>query len=126
MRLDSGLRFALGAEERFVGRVGYRRVSESENGYHALRAAASFRVITPLKFTTDWYWYLYDEAVRHSFSAAAFDTTLSWVGATNAEWTFNESWAALLGGSIGQSPYAALDAQAIARVRMNLNWGPQP
>lgn len=100
--------------ERLVLRMGYRRVVEPLNGYHAPRLAAGYRIIEPLQVTTDWYTYLYDEPIRNIATA--------WMGGGNVEWSFHEGWALLLGGSVSRSPYALLDAQALARLRFDQEW----
>jgi hypothetical protein len=125
MRLLAQARLWPLPSDRLVLAVGYRRVSEIENGYHAARLAAGYRVVQPVRLTAESYWYVYDEPVRHRLSVAVADTTLSWVAAGNAEWAFHEWLSALLGGSVGSTPYAAFDAQALARLRLNmgLQWG---
>lgn len=113
-RLRGDLRVSPPGLPRLMVRAGYRRVGERFNGYHAPRLAASYRVIDPLQLSADSYLYFYDEAVR--------DVTTAWMGTANAEWSFEDGVAVLLGGSLRRSPYLALDAQALARVSVDLDW----
>jgi len=123
MRLGTRARLALLGAEQLMVHVGYRRVREPSNGYHAARIAVGYRVIEPLQLTADSHLYVYDEPIRMLLAAQYPEAELSWVGGANAEWAWNESWATLLGGSLGSTPYAELDAQLLARLRLNVEWG---
>jgi hypothetical protein len=111
-RTSGQARLALDPADRLVLRLGYTRYTGPINGYHALRGAAGYQVIEPLRLTAETYGYFYDEPIRGSSAA--------WVGALNGEWSFSESWATLLGGSAAITPYAEVDAQLLARLRVQL------
>jgi hypothetical protein len=123
MRLQGSARFAPFESELLVLRAGYGRVSEPENGYHSLRLSAGVRPIAPLLLAAESYLYVYDSPVRHTYGAVPLDSKLSWLGAASGEWSFVEWGAALLGGSLGITPYAKLDAQALARLRLDFDLG---
>jgi len=122
LRVGGSARAAPFESELLVLRLGYTRVTEPENGYHALRVALGSTPVEPLRLTLESYLYLYDEPVRHAYTAAAVDTRFSWLGATTAEWRFIEWGSALLGGSIAVTPYALLDAQLLGRLRVDFAW----
>jgi len=113
-RIKTHLRLAPPNLRQLVLRLGYRRVMEVANGYHAPRIAMSYRVIEPLTFTADAYWYAYDDPIRN--------VSHSWIGGGTGEWAFDDRFAVMAGGTVGRSPYALFDVQALARLRMNLDW----
>ncbi|MBI4702735.1 MAG: hypothetical protein HY744_16560 [Deltaproteobacteria bacterium] len=113
-RLVLGARLAPRALPRLVVGAGYSRVREAANGYHAPRLSLAYRLLGPVVLTADSYLYAYDAAIQ----GAGY----SLVGAGNVEWTFIEGCAALLGGSISRTPYAAAEAQVLARLRVDLDW----
>ena len=123
MRLQGSVRFAPFESERLVLRAGYGRVTEPGNGYHSLRVSAGVRPVAPLLLAAESYLYVYDSPVRHTYGAVPLDTKLSWLGAASGEWTFIEWGSALLSGSFGATPYAKLDAQALASLRLDFNLG---
>ncbi len=116
-RTTGQARFAVDPADRLVLRLGYTRYTGPLNGYHQVRGAAAYQVIDPLRLTADSYGYFYDEAIR--------DTSAAWLGALNGEWSFDEHWATLLGGSVAVTPYAEVDAQLLARLRLRLAGGPR-
>ncbi|MBI4704299.1 MAG: hypothetical protein HY744_24605 [Deltaproteobacteria bacterium] len=97
-----------------VARGEYGFVTEPENGYHALRVALAYRIALPVTATAESYLYFYERPIR--------DVSRSWVGAANVEWAMARGWSVLGGGSVARTPYAAIDAQAIARLRLELDW----
>jgi hypothetical protein len=123
MRLQGSARFAPFESELLVLRASYGRVSEPDNGYHSLRLSAGVRPVAPLLLAAESYLYVYDSPVRHTYGAVPLDSKLSWLGAASGEWSFIEWGAALLGGSLGITPYAKLDAQALARLRLDFDLG---
>jgi hypothetical protein len=124
MRLQGSLRIAPFEDDFLVVRASYGRVSELRNGYHSTRVAVGLRPTPPLGLTAESYLYVYDEPVRHTFPGQPVqERTLSWLGAASAHWSFTEWASALLGSSLGTSPYAALDAQLYGRLSFDVAWG---
>lgn len=109
--------------DRLVIIAGYRRVGEPVSGYHGLRGAVGYRVVDPLRLSVESHLYLYDEPIRSGVREPVPDTRFSWVGAMNADYTFVRGWSTLLGGALSSTPYAALDARVLARLRVDLWWG---
>ncbi|RLB59618.1 MAG: hypothetical protein DRI90_15170 [Deltaproteobacteria bacterium] len=114
-RTNGRARLAIGPADQLVLRLGYTRYTGPINGYHALRGAAGYQIMEPLRLTAESYGYFYDEPIRGSSAA--------WVGALNGEWSFSQRWATLLGGSVAITPYAEVDAQLLARLRVQLAGG---
>lgn len=95
--------------------LGYRRVSESVNGYHALRASASVTPIPALRLVADGFLYLYDEPIE--------DLSVSIVGVLSATQRIDEHVEVMLAASLSRSPYALIDAQGTARLSFSLDGG---
>ncbi len=95
--------------------VGYRRVEESQNGYHGVRGWVSVSPVTDLRLVADAFLYLYDEPIQ--------DFSASIVGVLSAAHRFNEYVEAMLASSVARSPYALVDAQGTARVSVTLEGG---
>ncbi|MBW2458079.1 MAG: hypothetical protein JRI68_26480 [Deltaproteobacteria bacterium] len=114
-RTTGNARLAVDPADRLILRLGYTRYTGPVNGYHQVRGAAAYQVIDPLRLTAESYGYFYDEAIR--------DTSAAWLGALNGEWSFSKHWATLLGGSVAVTPYAEVDAQLLARLRLRLAGG---
>jgi hypothetical protein len=89
-------------------RVGYRRVSEQDHGYHTVRLSLSWCFAPTLSVLADEYLYYYDQAIRGYKAASVQDATL--------QWTPTNSWQIGVGSSLFSSPYARWDAQAVLRL----------
>lgn len=93
---------------RLMIQLSYSRVVEPENGYHATRISAVYRVYAPVTVSAEQYMYFYDVAIRGMHTSSVQLATTSW--------RFHRQWEAMLGGSLFHSPYAAMDAQAMLRL----------
>jgi hypothetical protein len=96
-------------------RLGYRRVQESLNGYHALRASVSLQAAEPLLLSGDGYLYMYDEPIENLSSSV--------VGVLSAGYRFDRRVDVTLSSSLARSPYATIDAQGLARISLALEGG---
>lgn len=85
----------------------YARVATAANGYHQLRAAARFRLASFLVASADASGWLYDVPVRGA--------PASGVALGSLEYVLRPGLRFLVSGSVTTSPFAALDAQAMAR-----------
>jgi len=93
---------------RLMIQLSYTRVVEPENGYHATRISAVYRLLAPVTLTAEQYTYLYDVAIR--------GVSTSSVQMATSSWRFHRKWELMLGGSLFHSPYAAVDAQGMLRL----------
>lgn len=112
LRLRMDARWALDEHETLMLRLQAARVTTSDNGYVMLRAAGRYRFTRALSLSADAYHYIYDapiEGYGHSNFAALH------LGYGNGE-----LWDTRIGGSISDSPYAALDAQVLAQ--LTISW----
>jgi hypothetical protein len=91
----------------------YARVGTSTNGYHNLRAAARYRLVSALSASLDGGAYLYDAPVR--------DAKLSATAFANLEYALPPHFRFLVGGSVATTPYAAFDAQLLVRAVYELD-----
>jgi len=107
-RLSARVGVPLDRARRSRASLSLGRVKEPENGYVSLRLSVSYLIIQPLRATAEHYSYFYDTPVLGVSSAL--------VEAVSAEWSIMKELRVLMGGSFARSPYAALDAQALARV----------
>lgn len=114
-RGGGNVRLIGGGSLRTTVSTGYRRVVETENGYHAVRASVSVSPVPPATITADGSAYFYDETIA--------DLSSSIVGAIGAAWRLDRSFEVSLASSLARSPYARLDAQGIARLRIALQGG---
>lgn len=108
LRLRSGVRVTPDDKHRMLVNAIYTRVMEPANGYHSTRLSIGYRVADPVIVTAEQYCYLYDHAIR------GIDT--STVHALNASYRPARAWEIMFGGSLFNSPYAALDAQTMLRL----------
>jgi len=108
VRLRSGLRMTPDDKHRLLVNAGYTRVVEPVNGYHSSRLSIGYRVAEPMTVTAEQYCYLYDHAIR--------GMNTSTVHALNASYRPKRAWEIMLGGSLFNSPYAAMDAQTMVRL----------
>jgi hypothetical protein len=95
-------------KHRLLVNVVYTRVQESVNGYHSTRLSVGYRIVEPVTLTAEQYCYLYDHAIH--------GVNTSTVHALNASYRPKRAWEIMLGSSLFNSPYAALDAQTMLRV----------
>lgn len=95
--------------------LAYRRVVETENGYHSIRATLSVRPTPPLTLTGDGYLYAYDEPIQN--------VSTSVVGIASAAWQVTDPIELVLSGSLARSPYADIDAQILTRLSVALEGG---
>jgi hypothetical protein len=123
MRIVSRVRLTPLPSDRLVIIAGYRRVDEPESGYHGLRGAVGYRIVDPLTLTGETQLYLYDDPVRNPRAQPAPQTRFSWVNGVYGDWAWAPGWSTLVGGSLASTPYAAFDARATARLRVDLWWG---
>lgn len=93
---------------RLMIQFAYSRVVEPENGYHATRISAVYRLLAPVTVSAEQYTYFYDVAIRGMHTSS--------VQLATTAWRFHRQWEAMLGGSLFHSPYAAMDAQAMLRL----------
>ena len=107
-RIRSGFRISPDAEHRILVNGSYTRVTEPENGYHGTRLSVGYRLAQPVMVTAEQYLYLYDHAIRN--------VTTSTVHAVTASYRPSRPFEILLGGTLFNSPYAAMDAQAMLRL----------
>ena len=107
-RSEIAARILPGAGTRTFVRVAYARVVALDNGYHALRASLSRRLLPVLLGTLEAYSYLYDDAILGRTTSEVYVGTLSYQAA--------EALNLLWGASLAQSPYAEFDAQTLLRV----------
>lgn len=98
-----------------TGRMGYRRVRETINGYHQIRASLSLRPEPRLLLTADGFLYLYDAPIAGISSSI--------VGVVSAGWKVTEYLDTILATSLARSPYANVDAQGTARLSIALDGG---
>jgi len=113
-RLGARVRAGWGPRDKLVAQLRYSRVSESELGYHAMRASLAYRISEPLVATGEVHEYLYDEAVRGIDTSTYGSTTIEY-GAPD------QPWKLMLGGFMTRSPLADLDAQALARLSFDID-----
>jgi hypothetical protein len=104
-------RMRLDRRDRITLSLRYGRLVETDNGYHAMRSALGYSPIAPLMLTGEIYGYFYDELV--------LGVPVSVVGASTAQWRFARWIALMVGGSMARTPYADIDAQAIARLSLS-------
>jgi hypothetical protein len=107
-RIRSGVRATPDDRHRMLINVVYTRVTEPINGYHGTRFSVGYRVSDPVVVTAEEYCYLYDHAIR--------GISTSTVHALNASFRPARAWEIMFGGSLFNSPYAALDAQTMLRL----------
>ncbi len=84
------------------------RVQLEQTGYVQMRIAASYRLTEKITLASDLYHYLYDEPVEARNSSS--------FGAAHFAFQPTEPLGIRLGGSLAQSPYAAVDAQVLGRI----------
>jgi hypothetical protein len=100
--------FASDERKTLVVRVTGARVGADQNGYYQLRLAGILRATKQLTFSSDLYQYYYDQKIE--------GRSTSTFGAAHVSYAPFQALRARLGGSIAQSPYAALDAQLMAQL----------
>gem|GEM_PF-3392775 len=113
-RFGGRIRAGWGHRDALVAQIRYARVEESEKGYHAVRGAIAYRVVEPVVATVELHEYLYDVAV-HGVDSATYGSTTVEYGAAK------QPWKLMLGGFMTRSPFAAMDAQAIARLSYDMD-----
>jgi hypothetical protein len=107
-RIRSGVRVIPDDRHRMLLNVTYTRVLEPLNGYHGTRLSLGYRLSTPLQVTAEQYCYLYDHAI--------VGMNISTVHALYGSYRLARAWEVMVGGSLFNSPYAALDAQTMTRL----------
>jgi hypothetical protein len=110
-RGGGSLRFFHEGNTRVVTGLSYRRVVETENGYHSLRAMVKVEPPIPVELMVDGYGYFYDEVIQ---GASGSEVVVVSAGVRPTDVV-----KLVLGGSIASTPFAALDAQALARVAVD-------
>jgi hypothetical protein len=91
----------------------YGRVREPTGGYHQLRVAMGVTPLRPLELTCDAHAYLYDRPI----AGVARSLFTSMTGS----WRFDRRISALLGGSLAHTPLSSFEAQAFARLSIELD-----
>lgn len=109
------VRFSSAGPTPVMAMAGYRRISEAQNGYHGLRASFGVTPVSQLRLVGDAFVYLYDEPIE-GFSA-------SMVGVLSAAHPLGEHVDAMLASSVSRSPYADVDVQGTARIRVRFEGG---
>ena len=111
-RLGGRTRARLGSN--LVAQVKYSRVTEEDLGYHGLRGSLSMELSKAWTATTALQHYLYDRAIRGVESSSYGSATLEFGQP-------EDSWRLMLGGFATRSPYATLEAEALARLSIDLD-----
>jgi hypothetical protein len=93
-------------------RIAYARVLAPVNGYDSVRVSFGRRLVGRLATTLEAYGYFYDATVMGYRSSTVYAGTLSYRAFERVD--------VLWGASLAHSPYAALDAQALLRVSVDL------
>ncbi len=113
-RFAARVRAGWGVRDRLVAQLRYSRVAESQMGYNAVRGSVSYRVTEPLVATAEVQQYLYDEAIRGVDSSTYGSATMEYGAAA-------QPWKLMVGGFMTRSPFATLDAQALARLSFDID-----
>lgn len=100
-------------DRRTTLRLSYVRLLAPKNGYHSLRASFSRRLLLHTTGTFEAYHYLYDHTIADYRSSSVYAGTLGQRLAA--------AWSVLVGASLARTPYAGIDAQALARVSYTFN-----
>jgi hypothetical protein len=108
VRSELAARVLPGTGKRTLVRIAYARVVAPDNGYHALRASLSRRILPVLSGTLEAYSYFYDEPIRGHTTSKVYSGTLSYQAA--------DALSLLWGASLAESPYANFDAQTLIRL----------
>ncbi|HZO17103.1 MAG TPA: hypothetical protein VFB62_27690, partial [Polyangiaceae bacterium] len=111
-RAGGGVRFVDDGPVHTTASLGYRRVVETENGYHSMRTSISVRPTPPLSLTGDGFLYAYDEPIH--------DISTSVVGIASIGWQVTEPIELVVSGSLARSPYAEIEAQGLTRLSVVL------
>jgi hypothetical protein len=106
-RGELAARLSTGRVYATLVRIAYARVIAPENGYQSLRASFSRKLSRRIGSTLEAYGYFYDEAIAGYTTSSVYAGTLSY--------RVSDPFELLWGGSVAQSPYAALDAQTMLR-----------
>jgi hypothetical protein len=107
-RSEASAKFVTGRNRHTLVRLSHARLLAPENGYHSLRASFSQRLLQTLTGTLEAYFYLYDRSVREYRSSSVFAGTLTMRP--------DRVFGVMLAGSVAQTPFARLDAQALVQV----------
>ncbi len=97
-----------------VAQLRYVRVGESSLGYHGLRASVSYALAIPVRATAEFHHYFYDQAIRRVRGSTYGSGTVEYG-------PLEQPWKIMLGGYLVQSPYAILEAQALARLSYDID-----
>lgn len=116
VRAEGRVRFQPDRAGRTTLQVVVARVLAIDNGYSSLRFSVRQQLLPPLSAVGEMYLYVYDHPIL------SYDT--SSVYAANLEWRARRDLGLLFGGSLLRSPYAALDAQVLAR--LTYQWDSEP
>ncbi len=111
-RGELATRFLLDRAHDLRVRVAYARVLAPVNGYDSIRVSLGRRLVGHLAATLEAYGYFYDAPVMGYRSSSVYAGTLSYRAFERCE--------VLWGASVAHSPYAALDAQTLVRVSVDL------
>jgi hypothetical protein len=107
-RTEESAKFVVDGSRRTLLRLSHARLLAPENGYHSVRASFSQRFLQTLTGTLEAYFYLYDRAVHEYRSSSVFAGTLTMRP--------DRVFGVMLAGSVAQTPFARLDAQALIQV----------
>lgn len=114
-RLRATVQLLAGEQRQTLLRVVTSRVTLEDSGYTHVRLAGRFPLWPRWTAYADVYHYFYDVPVRgHDTSTFA---------AAHLGYAADSMWSARLGGSASQSPYAALDMQALAQLSVEWDRG---
>jgi len=107
-RLRASAQLLTGEHQQTLLRLVASRVALEDNGYTQVRLAGRFPLGPRFTAYADVYQYFYDEPIRDHDSSTFATAHLGYAAA--------QTWNARVGGSVSQSPDAALDAQVLAQI----------
>ncbi len=102
-----------GLDGRWLVLTEYTRAWVPPSGYSQLRLAARWKATQELRVSADGVVYFYDTAIR--------DTRVSATGIASLQYRFTQWVTGLVSGTVLTTPYAAFEAQALARVVVELD-----
>ena len=107
-RSEESAKFIVDGSQRSLVRLSHARLLAPENGYHAVRASFSQQFLRTLTGTLEAYFYLYDRAIHEYRSSSVFAGTITIRP--------NRVLGVMFAGSIAETPFARLDAQALVQM----------
>ncbi len=102
-----------GLDRRWLVLAEVSRAWVPPSGFTQVRVAARWKATEALSASADAALYFYDTEVRGQRASAT--------GITSVEWRFSQWVRGLVSGTVMTTPYAAFEAQALARLVMELD-----